>query len=84
MIGCTCGDSSFGRRQAERVLDAHLDEVGEPQRRVEQFDRLLGAVGMQIDDRTPERVLRTKLGENFRGAVFAQVGVLIEEIAADP
>ena len=55
MIGCTCGEYSFGRRQASAVLDPLLDVAREPQDRLDQLDRQPLGVRAQEADRRQER-----------------------------
>jgi hypothetical protein len=47
------------------VFDPHLDEISKPERCVEQFDGLFRAIGMKINDRTPERVLWAEFADNL-------------------
>ena len=68
IIGWICGDSSFGRRHAKRVLEPHLDKDGQPQRRPEQ---LIGssACDRAADRRTDGEVVEraARLRQDLRG-----------------
>ncbi len=56
----------------ERVFEAHLHIDAELQHHVDELECTSGPVGMQVDDRRPERVLRIDLRHDFRGPLVAQ------------
>ncbi len=57
----------------QRMLEAHLGMIREAQRRPKQLQRPFVPVGVQVDDRTPERDRRRELSQDLRAALSAQI-----------
>src|SRR4029450_6776175 len=66
-------------RARHRMLETHFDRDRELVRDVEQFKGVPSTIGAKVCDHAPEGRLIADLSENFRSAIFPQVGVLFDQ-----
>ena len=80
IIGWTCGEILDRAAAGERMLDAHLDEPGQPECHVEQLQGPARPIRVQIGDRAQEPGDGIDLHQDLICAVGAEIGECVNEI----